>query len=140
MKKILIGLLLVVVLLVAAVVAIPFLIPTETVKNRIIAAVEERTGRTLVIAGPVKLSVFPRLAVQLNDVALSNAPGGRADALVRLQDLDVRVALLPLLTGAVEVDRFVLRQPVVHLEVDAAGRPNWQLAKPGAEPSAPGTA
>ena len=136
MKKLLIGLLVVVVLLVVAAVAIPFFVPAETLARQVTAAVEERTGRTMRIGGPIEVSVLPTAALRLGDVTLANAPGGRAENLITLGELDLSVGLLPLLSGELTVDRLVLREAVVALEVDADGRGNWEFA--AADAPAPG--
>ncbi|MEE8271415.1 MAG: AsmA family protein [Alphaproteobacteria bacterium] len=125
MKKVLIGLLVVVVLLVVGTVAIPYVVPTDWIKDEVGARVSASTGRDLRIEGPVTLSVFPSVTVTLSDIVLANAPGAAAAQMVALGQLDLDVALLPLLGGEVDVNRFILREPVIALEVDAAGQPNW---------------
>lgn len=130
-KKILIGLAVVVVLLVAAVLIVPGMIPTDTYKQRIAEQVEAATGRELRIDGDIDVSVLPRLAIALEDVSFANAPGGEAEKMVTLKRLDAQLAIWPLLTGEVVVDRFVLVEPVIALEVDAQGRPNWDFSQAG---------
>ena len=45
---------------------------------------------------------------------------------------------MPLLSGEVAVDRFVLVDPVIHLEVDKKGQPNWVFGEAAeAAPAAP---
>ena len=125
MKKIAISVGVVVALLVLALVALPALVPGERVKNELIAKVKAATGRDLVIDGKIAVSVLPTLSVQASGVTLTNPPGYRAKEMVRLGGLDVRLKLLPLLTGRVEIDSFVLRQPAITLETDRSGRGNW---------------
>lgn len=137
MKKILVGLGILVLLIVVAVVAIPFLVPTDVITRRVVAAVEARTGRDLAIEGPVELAFFPKLAVRLSEVRLSNPEGASRPDMVRLGELDVQVALLPLLGGEIAVDRFVLRRPEIALEIDPSGRPNWQFQETPAPSTAP---
>ncbi|MEO3433989.1 AsmA family protein [Inquilinus sp. CAU 1745] len=129
-KKIAIGVGVVLLLLVVAVAAIPFLVPTEAVTSRVTAMVRDATGRELRIEGPVEIAVFPAIAVRMSDVALANVEGSSEPDMVSLGELDVRVALLPLLGGEVEIDRFVLRQPSIVLEVAEDGTPNWQFGGP----------
>lgn len=148
MKKLLIVLAVIVVLIVAAVLALPALVPTEGIKDQAVAAVKDATGRDLAINGKVGVSVFPALAVQVADVTLANPPDFAAKDMMRLDALDIRLRLLPLLSGRVEVDSFVLTAPVVALEVDRQGRPNWTFAaerpaeakapQPSGEPTAGG--
>ena len=112
-------------LLVVAVVALPALVPAERIKAELVAKVKAATGRDLTIDGKVAVSVLPSLSVQVSGAALSNPPGYRAKELVRLGGLDVRLKLLPLLSGQIEIDSFVLREPAITLEVDGNGRGNW---------------
>lgn len=133
MKKLLIAFGVLVLLLLAAVLVVPQLIPVETYKNQITAQVRAATGRELVIGGDMDVSVIPKVAVSMKNVTFSNAPGARSAEMATLGSLDVELAIWPLLSGEVEVDRFVLVDPVINLEVDAQGRPNWQFATAAAE-------
>ncbi|MDX1541655.1 MAG: AsmA family protein, partial [Geminicoccaceae bacterium] len=133
MKKLLIALLVLVVLVIGGLLAAPFLIPVDTYKRQVEAQVEAATGRALTIDGPVDLSFFPSVALEAGSVRLANVQGAAEVDMVRLEALEVELKVLPLLGGSVEVDRFVLIEPQIHLEVDEQGTPNWQLGGPAAE-------
>jgi AsmA protein len=136
-KKILAALAVLVILLVAAVIAAPFLIPAETIAGLAATQVKEATGRELRIAGPVRLSLLPRLEVEANDVAFANAPGSTEKDMARIKSLQLRLALMPLLSREVALDGFVMKEPVIHLEVDKQGRPNWAFQPAASAPQAP---
>jgi AsmA protein len=137
MKKLLIGLGIVVALLVAAVIALPFLVPVSVVRERVVAGVKDATGRDLTI-GEMSVSVLPSLAVEAKDVSFANAPGAAEPNMATLKALKVGLKLMPLLSGEVAIDRFVLDEPVIRLEVDKQGKANWEFpaAKEG-KPAAP---
>ncbi len=59
MRKLFTGLIVIIVLLVAAGLILPGLIPASVYKDRITAQVSSTLGRDVQIAGDVKLSVFP---------------------------------------------------------------------------------
>src|SRR5918992_4331247 len=136
MKKVLIILLVLVVVVIGGLALAPFLIPVDTLKQQLQAQVEGATGRVLRIDGPVDLQLLPTLAVEAQDVRFANAEGAANPDMVTLKELQAELRIWPLLSGSVEVDRFVLIQPVVHLEVDQEGRPNWTFAA-ATEPGAP---
>jgi AsmA protein len=135
MKKLLIGVAVLIVLVIVVAVAAPFFIPVDTYKNEIVAAVKESTGRDLQINGKVSFSLLPSLALEANDVAFANPPGASTPQMAKLAKLQVQLKLLPLLSRRVEVDRLVLVDPVIALEVDKQGKPNWQFT-----PAAPAAA
>jgi AsmA protein len=134
MKKLLIGIAVVIVLLIVAAVAVPFFIPVDTYKQQLVARVKQSTGRDLKINGPVSFSVIPNLALEANDVAFSNAPGAATPDMAKFAKLQVQLKLWPLLRRDLEVDKLVLVDPVIALEIDKQGRPNWQFAQAGAAP------
>ncbi|MBI3516098.1 MAG: AsmA family protein [Proteobacteria bacterium] len=142
MKKLLIGLAAVVVLIVAVAVAAPFFIPVDTIRDKVIAGVKTATGRDLKIAGPVKVSVFPVLGVEASQVSFSNAPGASAPEMAQIGKLEIALKILPLLSSQLAIDRFVLNDPVILLEIDKQGRPNWAFgaAKPAAAAPQPAPA
>ncbi len=138
MKKVLIGLGVLVVLLVIVAFAVPALIPTDTYKTRLLAAIHDATGRDARIDGDFGFSILPNVEFTAGKVSLANAKGRQPANMVALDKLKVRVAVLPLLSGKVQIDSFVLDKPVISLSVDKAGVPNWQFAKmeTGAAPAA----
>lgn len=136
MKKLLIAVAVVLVLLIGAVVALPSLVPADKIKDEVVAQVKAATGRDLTIAGKVSVSAFPSLGVEVSNVALSNPAGFSTKDLVRLGALDVKLKLMPLLSGKVEVDSFVLVDPVITLEVDRKGKANWVFDTPAAKTAA----
>lgn len=124
-------------LLVAAAVALPFLFPLESWKPQILARVKEATGRELRLDGPMRLTFLPRIELSLFDVGFSNPPGKGGGEMVTLKELELVLQVWPLLSGEVMVDRVELESPVVSLEVDAAGRPNWLFDTSSAPATAP---
>jgi len=137
MKKLLIGLAVLIVLVVAAIIAVPFFIPVDTYKAQLVARVKDATGRDLRIDGPVSFSLLPSLALEANDVSFSNPPGAASKEMAKLAKLQVKLKLVPLLHRDVEIDQLVLVDPVIALEVDKQGRPNWQFGAAEAKPAAP---
>ncbi|TQV75900.1 AsmA family protein [Denitrobaculum tricleocarpae] len=137
MKKVLIGVAVLVVVVVAAAVAIPFFVPTEEIKTRITQGVESATGRQLVIAGDLSVSVLPSLEVVAEDISFSNAEGAADPNMASLQALRLKLQILPLISGNVQVDEFVLVDPVINLEIDENGKPNWEFASAPAADAAP---
>lgn len=127
MKKLGLGLVGLVVLLVAAVLVAPSLIDWNAQKDRIAAEVERLTGRRLAIAGDVNLTLLPAPALSAGQVRLANVEGGSTPAMVELEALEVRIAFLPLLRGDVQVERVALIEPVIVAEVLPDGRRNWEF-------------
>lgn len=130
----------IVVLLVAVLVALPLLIPTAVYKQRIIAIVKAQTGRNLTIDGDVGLSFFPRLAVKVDDVRLSNATWAKDADMASMKEMRAVLKIPALIHGAVEIDSFTLVDPIIHLEVKADGTPNWQFEAPASAAAAPAAA
>ena len=133
MKKILIGIGVIVVILILVVLIAPMFIPIDWAKQQIVAQVKEQTGRDLKLDGDISVSLLPSTAVEVSDVALSNRPGSDVADMVKLKRLELEVSLFPLLSGELEVDRFVLVEPEIYLEVDADGQGNWTLEGVGGD-------
>ncbi len=129
MKKVLIGIGVLVVVLIAAVVAIPLFVPKEEIKTRVTDAVESATGRKLTIAGDLSVSVIPSLELVAEEITFANAEGAADPNMASLQALRLKLQILPLLTGKVQVDEFVLVDPMINLEIDQNGKPNWEFAQ-----------
>jgi uncharacterized protein involved in outer membrane biogenesis len=115
----------------------------NTQKDRIIDAVQRATGRELVLAGPLKWSIGWVPTLEAEDVALSNRAGGARPQMATIARVEASVALMPLLSGRLEIESVTLDRPDILLETDAQGIGNWQFqrpvsdAAPAASPSVP---
>lgn len=118
----------VLVLLVAAVLIAPALIDVNAYKGTIAEVVREHTGRELRIDGDIRLSLLPSPRVSVEGIRLANPEGAAVPEMVRVKSVDLVVALIPLLSGEVEVESVRLVEPVVELEVLPDGRTNWAFA------------
>jgi AsmA protein len=125
--KIIVGLIaLAAVLIIALALVLPFIVNPNDFKGRIAEAVQESTGRTLNIDGDISLSVFPWLGLDIGPTRLSNAPGFGDQPMASVQQVQVRVKLLPLLHKQLEMDTVRLSGLNLQLGRDAAGHSNWE--------------
>ena len=111
--------------------AVTFLLvaaPVDLLRDHIVREVKAQTGRDLVVAGPVSLSLVPRLGIALRDVSLSPPPGMKGPPTLLSQSVDVELRAGALLSRQVSVQRVVLNRPVITLQVDAQGRRSWDFA------------
>ena len=99
-------------------------------KPLIAEQVERVTGRKLVGDGSLdlKVSFTPSLAV--SGVRFANADWGSRPHMLSIESLDVRVALLPLLAGKIDVEQILLSGVDILVETDANVRANYQFNPP----------
>jgi uncharacterized protein involved in outer membrane biogenesis len=115
------------VLLAAAAIVLPLVIDLNAYKSQVSAHIKAMTGRDLVIAGNIELSLLPAPMLAVNDVRLANVAGAAVPHIVRLESAEARIALWPLLRGKVRINSLKFVEPVVELEILADGRTNWQF-------------
>ncbi len=134
-KFLLIGLAALVVLLVAVVAFVAATFNPNDYKPDLIRLVQERTGRTLAIPGEIGLTFFPRIGARLGQLSLSEPRSTQLFASV--QQAQVSVALLPLFSRQVVVDRLQLDGLSVQLQRDRQGRFNFDDLLPKDQAAAP---
>lgn len=125
----------VVVALVLLIIAIPFLLPVDYIFEKVSTSVEQTTGRALTIKGEKSLSVFPSLKLELNDVSLANLKASNQSDMVSMKQLAIHIPYLSVLSGDVELEKFVIQQPRILLEKMSDGQVNWQLVQPTSTPT-----
>jgi AsmA protein len=113
-------------LIIAAVILIPMFVDPNDHKDRIVAEVKKATGRDLKIEGEIGLSVFPRLALDLNGLTLSNAKGFKGENFAAVKHAEVGVNLMPLLfQQLLEVDTVQIEGLKINLAKSKEGVTNW---------------
>jgi AsmA protein len=108
--------------------ALAYLVYRLDIRGEIERAVENATGRDLVIAGNVGVSYWPVLGLRAHEATLANVEGGRAPAFIAADEIDLGVELMPLLERRIVVRRLVFKRPRIALEVNSEGEPNWVLS------------
>lgn len=100
--------------------------PMDYIQEKARTAVKEQTGRDLTMGG-AKVIFWPHVGLTLKDVTFSNPEWAAEKSMVRLGELDVHVALRPLLQKRLEIVRFVMNQPQINLEISPKGEPSWDF-------------
>ncbi|HHH36774.1 MAG TPA: AsmA family protein [Gammaproteobacteria bacterium] len=126
-KFLLLAIALALALLVLGLGALILLVDPNDYRDDIQALVKARTHRELRMEGDLRLSVFPRLSLEIGNATLENAPGFSSHPLLHLDQADIEVRLWPLLRGRLQVTRLTLRGLEVNLERNERGQANWQL-------------
>lgn len=127
MKNTILGIFLFLVFAVGAVFWLPSAINWNNYKGKIAAQVEEITGRKLVIDGNIAFSVFPYPVLSVSKAKLMNVKGGTDKYMVSLDELNIHVALWPLLIGQIQMEKVFLVKPNIFLEELQGGELNWKL-------------
>ena len=133
MKKFLFGLIGLVVVAVAALFIGPGLWNWNDYKPEILERIKAETGREMAIDGDLSLAVLPSPRFAVDGVRIANIKGATAAEFARFKSLSIRVRLMPLLSGRIEVESIELIDPVVELERLADGRVNWEIGRPAAK-------
>jgi uncharacterized protein involved in outer membrane biogenesis len=127
MKKFVYGLIGLVVVALVVILVGPGLWDWNDYKPEILGRIKAETGRDMTIDGDLSLAVLPSPRLAVDGVRIANIAGATAPALARFESLRVRVRLMPLLSGRIEVESVELVNPVIELEKLADGRVNWEI-------------
>ena len=128
------GAILVLVIGAAAVFALTF--DPNKYKGQIEAAVKEKTGRTLKLAGDLKLAFWPSLGANVAGITLTER--GSDQQFLALESAHASVAVMPLLHGAVMVDGIRVSGLKANVVKDKQGKFNFSdlLEAPAEQPAA----
>ncbi|MGD9538824.1 MAG: AsmA family protein [Alphaproteobacteria bacterium] len=121
-------------LVLLALFVVPLLIGWDGLKPTIAERAEERFGRRLAIDGPIDVRLLPVPKIVARDVRLANLPGASSADMARAKQVDLELALGPLIGGELEVVRVDLIDPVIELERLVDGTANWHLGPKAAPP------
>lgn len=129
-KKIGLGILIfIVVAAVALAVVVPMLIDVDRYRPQVIAHIQEATGKPAEI-GKLKLTIFPKLSIRVDNFALGNPPGFPKGYLVKAERIYVEVDRDALFDHKVVILALEVDKPVIRLYSDARGK--WNFENPPA--------
>ena len=93
-------------------------------KEQILQQVEQTLGREVEVE-EIGVTVWGGIGARLTQFRIADDPAFSAEAFVRADDLQVNVALWPLLSQEVQVRRLILRKPQIQLIRDEQGQFNF---------------
>lgn len=123
--------------IVAAVVAVPLLLPLDKLVQEIQVRVNQSLGRELRLEAP-SVSVFPNLVISIERVSLAS-PNDFSDDLLNIGSVDIDVAWSSVWRGEVVVERFALSDWTLILATNKQGKVNWAMGPEGQEASSQST-
>ncbi|KAE9622979.1 AsmA family protein [Aeromonas veronii] len=124
MKKIVLILLGIAVAALLAIVTLISLIDPNQFKPQLAEQVRKSTGRELVMAGEIDWRFWPSLGLSLEKVALRNPAGFAEPDLIRFEQGEASVALLPLLSHRLEIGKVTLSDAHLFIQTKADGSSN----------------
>lgn len=104
-------------------------------KERIVAAVKAKTGRSLTLEGDIALSLYPSVGAKLGKAALSEQHSERPFASVESARISVKV--MPLLAKEVIVDAIDVQGLRLSIEREKSGRMNFADLTGAEKPAKP---
>lgn len=102
-----------------------FFFDANACKPRVIAAVQQYSGRALAIDGDVTLVLLPSPHATLRQLRLARAEGFGEPAFAEIDAVVIDLRPWPLLRRRVEITEIVLERPRLHLQRDRSGKSNW---------------
>src|SRR5271166_5785266 len=135
MRKLAIFAVAVVVIVVGLVLALPHLIDVNQYRGQIQSQLQQRLNRPVQL-GAMSLAVFP-LRVEVNDVVIGDDPSFSSKVpFAQVGQLDVSIALLPLLAKNIQVDSLELKGAKIEIIRNAQGLWNFSTAGSNVAPPA----
>src|SRR5437870_3153688 len=119
MKKFFVGLGVLVLLLLIAVL-LPFVIDLNGYQARYLPILEESLNRKVTVKD-LRLTLVPRIGVHISGFTIMDDPLFSTGPFARLGSLDLGVKLRPLLSGRVEIDEIIVRDPAITVIKNSLG-------------------
>src|SRR5271169_935790 len=145
MRKLAIVVIVLVAVVIVIALALPRLIDVNQYRGQIQSQLQQRLNRPVQL-GEMSLGVFP-LRVAVKDVTIGDDPSFHSNVpFAQVGELDVSIALLPLLMKNIQVDSLELKQAKIEIICNAQGLWNFSTAgsvppptqqAPPAQPQAP---
>lgn len=138
LKKIFIGLGILIVLILGAAILLPVIY-----KDKIVAMVKEEVNKNInakVDFGDFDLTIlssFPDFTLSINNLSVAGIAPFEGDTLTSAKTLSLTVDIMSVINGGqIDIKKIHLEQPLINLIVLKDGKANWDIAKPDSSAAA----
>ena len=94
-------------------------------------AVADATGREVSIASGPRITLWPKPAIRLKGITISNPPGAARGVLASAEAMEIRMSFVALLHSRPDIRELHLTRPELDLVIGKDGRANWEFAGAG---------
>ncbi len=112
-------------LLAATILVLPIVVDVQRFKPELENKLSDITGRSVKIGSNLGLSFVPALSISFSDFTMGNPDGYLSNYFFKIDSLEARIKILPLLKKNIEFSRFIVSGLEVNLEKNRDGRDNW---------------
>lgn len=130
MGSILAALATIVLTVLAALLALPYVVDWNEYKAQFEAQAAKLVGRPVHIEGKIDLSILPIPHLELRGVRISDEYGKFERPFAEVEGLNAVLSLPSLLSGVIEARSVILDQPIIRLKTDEFGEGTWQSVGP----------
>ncbi len=99
-------------------------------KGMIAEQAKTATGRDLIIAGDLDLSISLTPSIAVDGVTFANASWGSKPNMVSIKRFAAEMSLMPLLSGDIQINQVILEGVDILAEKDKSGKANWEFGAP----------
>lgn len=129
MKKVLIGLVALIVILVAGAAIALMTFDADKYRPQLVELLGKQTGRTVKLSGPIKLGLsLHGASLTIQDAAISNPSWASRQEMAGIGKFELGIALLPLLSHQLSITELQIANADIQLETNADGKHNWDIA------------
>ena len=107
------------------VILVPSFFDLNSYKTRLYKLVESQTGYNLEIKGPIRISVFPKLNLNADDITLKN----NKDVLFKAKNLNIYPSLYSLFKGNLSFHGIKLDTAKIFIKKNKDKTYNWNIKK-----------
>jgi len=126
MKRVLQIALLCVLIVVVIISALPLILSTETMRERIIAHVSNITPGKVSFQQSPSISFNPFLGIEISDFKIQDPLSGDTQSnLLNAEKVKAKLDILPALLGRINISEYQLVRPKLNLKVYSDGKSNW---------------
>ncbi|RFF30009.1 AsmA family protein [Wenzhouxiangella sediminis] len=137
LRKIILLVFILIALLIAALVIAALVIDPDDYREELAERASQQLGREVKLEGPMELTFFPWLALDIRDVTVGNPPGfDQAPPLAGIERATASVRVLPLLRGDIEIGAVTIERAGLHVVTARGGASNLEGLFESSEPAA----
>ena len=107
-------------LLLLVIILLPFVVDLNVYQARYLPIIEESLNRKVTLKD-LRLTLVPRIGVHISGFTVMDDPLFSTGAFATLGSLDLGVKLRPLLSGLVEIDEIIMRDPAITIIKNSLG-------------------